>query len=352
MKQGPAKETIQIAVLDSVLYGAARAFEYLGKRGQGMLDRIGDGIVEYCTRNGYLDESADFEELRDRLTNFFEENGYFRVDVIGEGDTVAYSYRDYRYRKLETKLRQKGNKLLACTWCIADDALTRRRGRSPSGAGQTSGLVFVSDVELPDGFISRYRATGLRKTQEIESRIRMHQGAKVKGRIPPEKVGLPAFEAVEYGLARGFEYLGAQAQLFLDDLADGIMEFLREEFRLSLSKNPKQALGSLASFFASRGLADRIGVNLSPSTLDVVFTNYRYASVLRQSLDDGINLVSCPFTLATRTILRGDGLAAEKMKWKIEDNRKVVLTSQLVRIEDQEFDEDRVARAMDSIPRT
>jgi len=351
MKQGPSRETIQIAVLNSVLYGAARAFEYLGERGQGMLDRIGDGIVEYCARNGYLDWSADFDELRDRLTTFFEENGYFWVDVKREGDTVAYSYRDYRYRKLETKLQQKGNKLLACPWCIADDALSRRKGKSPSRAGQTSRFVFVSEVQLPDGFVSRYRATGPRKTQEIESKIRKFQGAEKMTRIPSDEVGLPAFEAVEYGLARGFDYLGAQAQLFLDDLANGIIEFLREEFRLSLSQNPKRALNSLASFYASRGLADKIDVNLSSSTVNVLFTNYRYASVLKQLLDNGTNLVSCPFTLATRTILRGDGLAAEEMKWKIEHNRKVVLTSQLAKIEGKEFDEDRVARLMDSIAR-
>jgi hypothetical protein len=35
--------TIQFAVLDPMLYGAARAFDYLGFRGQDMLDRIGDG---------------------------------------------------------------------------------------------------------------------------------------------------------------------------------------------------------------------------------------------------------------------------------------------------------------------
>jgi hypothetical protein len=347
MKRGPAKETIQIAVLDSVLYGAARAFEYLGERGQGMLDRIGEGIVDYCTRKGYLDESASFEDLNDSLNAFFEENGYFRVDITEEGDTVAYAFRNYQYVNLEKKLQQKGNELLACPWCIAGDALIRRKG-SPA---QTPGFVYVSREQLPDGFIRRYKVAENQKTH-VESEKRRYEAAEKIGQIPPGMVGLPAFEAVEYGLARGFEYLGAQAQLFLDDSADGIIEFLHEEFRLPSSQKPKQTLDSLASFYASRWLADKIDVSLSSSTLDIVFTNYRYASVLKELLDDGTNLISCPFTLATRSILRGDGLAAGETKWKIEDDRNVVLMSQLAKIEGQEFDEDRVARMMDSIART
>jgi hypothetical protein len=347
MTRGPSKETIQIAVLDSVLYGAARAFEYLGERGQGMLDRIGEGIVDYCTRKGYLDESATFEDLRDSLNAFFEENGYFRVDITADGDTVAYAFRNYQYLKLEKKLQQKGNELLACPWCIADDAIIRRKG----GPAPTPGLVYVSREPLPDGFIRRYKVAANQKAH-VESEKRRYEAAEKSGQVPPEMVGLPAFEAVEYGLARGFEYLGAQAQLFLDDSADGIIEFLREEFRLSLSQKTKQTLDSLASFYSSRGLADKIDVSLSPSTLDIKFTNYRYASVLKELLADGTNLISCPFTLATRSVLRGDGLAVGETKWKIEDDGNVVLTSQLAKIEGQEFDEDRVAQMMDSIAPT
>jgi hypothetical protein len=347
MTGGPAKETIQIAVLDSVLYGAARAFEYLGERGQGMLDRIGEGIVDYCTTKGYLDESATLEDLSDSLNAFFEENGYFRVDITETGDTVAYAFRNYRYLKLEKKLQQKGNELLACPWCIADDAITRRKG----GPAQTPGLVYVSREPLPDGFVRRYKVAANQKAH-IESEKRRYKAAEKIGQVPPEMVGLPAFEAVEYGLARGFEYLGAQAQLFLDDSADGIIEFLREEFQLSSSQKPKQTLDTLASFYSSRGLADKIDVSLSPSTLDIKFTNYRYASVLKELLDEGTSLISCPFTLATRSILRDDGLAIGDAKWKIENDRNVVLKSQLAKIEGQEFDEDHVARMMDSIART
>lgn len=346
MTQGHQRETIQVAVLDSVLYGAARAFQYLGERGQGLLDRIGDGIVDYCASNGYLDESAGLEELKDSLTAFFEENGYFWIDITEKGDMVQYAFRGYQYVDLEKKLQQKGNDLLACPWCIADDALSRRKG----GPAQPPGFVLVSRESLPDGFTRRYRVMGSQKSH-IESEKRQHEAARTTGQVPLGKVGLPAFEAVEYGLARGFEYLGAQAQLFLDDLADGIIEFLREEFRIPPSENPKQSLVSLASFYASGGLADNIGVDLSSSTLTVSFTNYRYASVLKQLLRDGVNLISCPYTLAARSILRGYGLALGETKWKFEDNRNVVLTSHLAKVEGQDFDEDHVSLMMDSIAR-
>lgn len=344
MKLGPERETIHVAVLDSVLYGAARAFEYLGGRGQGMLDRIGEGIVDYCTRHGYLDESASLEELEDDLTTFFENNGYFRIEVSEEGDLVKHTFRDYKYVKLEKKLQQKGNELLACPWCIADDELIRRKGRSV----RSSGLVFVSREPLPDGFVRRYRVAKNERAQDLESEKRRHKAAQAAGQAPTERIGQPAFEAVEYGLARGFEYLGAQAQLFLDDLADGIIEFLHEEFGLSQSSDPKLTLNSLASFYSSRGLADKIDVDLSSSAVKIVFVNYRYASVLKQLLDEGAGLISCPFTLATRSILRGRGLAAGETDWKTEKNREVILKAQLVRIEGREFDEDRVGRMMDS----
>jgi hypothetical protein len=345
MSEKESKETIQLAVLDSVLYGAARAFEFLGERGQGMMDRIGEGIVDYCTRLGYLEDTGNLDELSERMIKFFEENGYFRVEVTEEGDVLAYAFRGYQYVSLDKKLRARGNELLACPWCIADDALSRRKGKS----AQASRFVFVSHEKLPDGFISRFRVTGPGKAEDIESEKRRHgQRGSKSGEIPPDKVGLPAFEAVEYGLARGFEYLGAQAQLFLDDSGEGIIEFLREEFQLSPSKDMRQNLESLASFYSSHGLADRIEVELSSSAANIVFTNYRYLSVLKQLLEDGTNLVSCPFTLATRKVLRDAGLAVGGMKWRVGDDRNVVLTSELVRVEDQEFDEDRVARLMDS----
>jgi len=43
-------------------------------------------------------------------------------------------------------------------------------------------------------------------------------------------MGLPAFEAVEYGLVQGFDHLGAQAQRLLDNVGAGIIKFVQDEF--------------------------------------------------------------------------------------------------------------------------
>ncbi len=339
------KETIQLSVLDSALYGAARAFEYLGPRGQAMLEKIGEGIVDYCLKERYLKPSDNWEELTTELTAFFVENGYLRGrEVVREGEIITEAIRGYQYLSLKKKLRDKGSVLYSCPWCVAEDAITRTMGVSGPR------LRAISEETLSDGtYVRKHEIAGGSESKRDVLSIPLDLSFIKAEALPADSVGLPVFEAVEYGLVRGYNYLGAQAQLLLDNLGIGIIEFLEEEFQLNLPHEPEKSAKSLASFYVSGGLADSIEVDISSSSASVEFTNYRYAAVLRALLDEGITLASCPLTLTIRAVLRNAGLAVKEMKWKIGDRRDVTLALPIINVAGQQFDEDRVSSMMDAV---
>jgi hypothetical protein len=104
----------------------------------------------------------------------------------------------------------------------------------------------------------------------------------------------------------------------------------------------------LSSFYTKGGLADKIELDLSDSKMEVVFTNYRYAPVLEQLLEEGYRLTSCPFTLAARAVLRKAGFAATGMQWKVLNDRNAEMKMEL-RVAAHEFDEDKIGRMMDGV---
>ena len=116
---------IQLAVLDPLLYGAARAFDYLGFRGQDMLDRVGDGIVQYGLSEGYFEKSNDPLQFVGNVARFFVQNGYMSNATLKEdGDTLVVQFWDYRYLPLMRMLRDRKSYLITCPVCIANHAIT------------------------------------------------------------------------------------------------------------------------------------------------------------------------------------------------------------------------------------
>jgi len=161
-------------------------------------------------------------------------------------------------------------------------------------------------------------------------------------------IGLPAFQTVEYGLACAFEYLGAQAQLLLDNVGDGVIEYLEDAFSTKLEDGPERSLKALAAFYLKQGLADGISVDLSASEIHVRFRNYRYAPVLTRLLDEDHPFTSCPFTLAARSALRKSGWAVRATQWVDLDAQNVTLRMLLRRVTDEEFDELKIAEMMET----
>jgi hypothetical protein len=335
------KESISLSVLDSVLYGAAKAVDYLGLRGERMLYKIGDGILDYCIKAEYIQPSKDVQQMIGIVTNFFIENGYASgLDFNDDAGKITLTFRGWRYLALMKKLKDKNCQLLACPLCIAGFSLFRANGLD---------LQIASDTVSSDGTVVRVmRVTSLSDPDHVVLARDTNMNSIRAEWTNTDKIGVPVFEAVEYGLAMGFEYLGAQAQLLLDNVGAGIIEFLQDEFKIPLPNEPSTTIGNLASFFAANGLADEITFQISGSDVEISFKKYRYAPVLRRLLVEGLSLISCPFTLAIRTCLRQRGFAVGSMQWAFIDERTVSLRMQLQRVADQQFDEEKVSKLMES----
>jgi len=334
---------VRFGVLDPTLYGAARVFDYLGVRGQDMLDKVGEGIIEYGLTEGYFEQSSNPHEFVGNIVKFFAQNGYVNnVKIDQTGETMNITMWNWRFLPIMKKLRNRNSYLLTCPMCIANNAITKSAGVM----GER-----ISEQVTPDGMYTMTikMVPGIRNTRQTVIPLKPADLSNTPlASQMNESLGLPAFEAVAYGLARAFDYLGAQAQLLLDKVGAGVIEFLQEELQISLPNEPSKAVENLALFFTKNQLADEIRSQISPSEAKISFTNYRYARVLRRLLSEGITLVSCPFTLTVRTLLRQRNLAAGDVKWKFVGERDVSLTMPIVRIADQQFDEEKVASLMES----
>jgi hypothetical protein len=336
------KDNIQLIVLDSVLFGTARALSYLDVKGQVMMDKIGEGILEYCFQAGYIEKSGGLHQLAQKVSDFFAKNGYVGgTQIAQDGELLAVTLGDWQYLGLMKKLRKQENYLLACPLCLADNALFRSNG--------LYGQVVYEELDSDGGFLRKYKvgpATTLSSPESLTPpKLTNLSSVRYDGTV---KVGAPAFEAVEYGLAHGFDYLGAQANVLLDHVGQGILEFLKSESSLTLTGNIEKDMEVLCSFFKSKGLADDVQFTLSSSVATTRFRNYRYEPVLRSLLQEKVRLVSCPFTLAERALLRDAGLTVGESDWILLDRKGAQLNMRLMKI-DRDFDEDRIGAMMDKV---
>lgn len=339
MSSKQPEERLQLDVLDSVIYGAARAFDYLGERGQEMLDKVGDGIMDYLLKEGFLKKTVDPQQLMFEMVSFFKENGYVDgVEFTQQGETVTVKMKGWRFLSLMSRLRNQNCYLLTCPVCLASDSMMRANNQ---------GWLRVKEKITPDGdYNLTYKPVPIAQANTVAPEPDMTSITTDYSTKP--EIGKPVFETVEYGLACGFEFLGAQAQLLLDNVGQGVLEFLHEQFSMQFPDEPRSALKTLAEFYAEHGLADHIKIDWSASRIEVTFENYEYARVLKRLIEEGHYLASCPFTLAARSILRKAGFAVAGMTWSFRSSRNVTLTMPLRNVTHQEFDEDRVASLMDS----
>ncbi len=337
------RENIQLIVLDSVLFGTAKALDYLDVRGQVMMDKIGEGILRYCFKAGYIEKSGDLQQLVNKVGSFFADNGYVGGIQVGqEGELLAVTLSDWRYLGLMKRLRKQETYLLACPLCLANNAVFRSNGLYSQ---------IVYEELAPNGaFLRKYKITPATAVSPPEAltppKLTNLGSVRYEGTV---KVGVPAFEAVEYGLAFGFDYLGAQGRVLLENVGHGIIKFLQAEAELTLTGNITKDLDLVSSFFKSRGLADDIQFTLSSSSATTSFRNYRFEPVLRLLLDEGLQLVSCPFILAARAVLRNAGWAVGDMQWNLLGNKGCTLNMPMLKVSDQQFDEERIGAMMDKV---
>ena len=333
-------ESIQLPVLDSVLYGAAKAFDYLGIRGQDMLDKVGEGILDYAIKRGFIKRVEDPQQFAHEMITFFKNNGYVRdVGVTQDGEILTITMRGWNFIPLMSKLRSQNCFLLSCPLWVANNSFMN---------ANSLGWERIDErVTADGGYVEHVKFVPFSASTRLPPKPDDMSTVKAESNVG-KRIGLPAFEATEYGLARAFDYLGAQAQLLLDSVGSGAVEFLQSELHAQLSKSYRESLQVLSSIYTQGGLADRIEFDLSDSRITVAFTNYRYAPVLERLLDDGYSLTSCPFTLAARAVLRNAGFAVTEMQWNVLNDRNAEMKMEL-RLAGQEFDEDKIGRLMEKV---
>ena len=240
---------------------------------------------------------------------------------------------------LMSKLRNQNCLLLTSPLCLANNYFRN---------ANSLGWKRINERVTPDGdYVIQVRVVPSSAATHLPPELADMSTIKAES-IVGKRIGLPAFEATEYGLARAFDYLGAQAQLLLDNVGSGAVDFLESELHVQLTKNHRKSLQELSSFYTQGGLADKIELTLSDSKVEATFTNYRYAPVLERLLDEGYRLTSCPFTLAARAVLRNAGFAATNMQWKVLSSRNAEMKMEL-HVAGQTFDEDKIGRMMDSV---
>jgi hypothetical protein len=304
-----------------------------------MLDNVGGGIVEYLVKKGILQESKDPMQMTFQIANIFRENGYIaQVSLTPKGEAYSVTMQNWNYLPLMKNLRNKGSILLACPMCIANNSVLRSNSLAWKRVSE--------EVDSDGNYFEQMELVPYGEGQATPNPSALADLTAIPEATSDTHVGIPVFEAVEYGLIHGFEYLGAQAELFLDAIGRGILEFVKEEAGLQHPDDLKDATKALASFFTKNGLADRIDVQLSPADVRVEFENYRSAPVLEQALSEGLRSVSCPFLLALKALLRRDGRIVEESKWDFRTGANASLVMRLRGVAD-EFDAEKISALMD-----
>jgi len=337
------ESVVQLAILDPLLYGAAKAFDYLGFRGQDMIDTVGDGIVQYGVGEGYFEKSNDPHQFAGNVVKFFLENGYLsNASVKQDGDTLDIEMSNWKYLPVMRKLRNRHSYLLTCPLCIANHSIRKSVGEVTER---------VREDISPDGTYT-VKIRTIPGTKDVANSAIPIEKADLNGvrlgNQPNETIGTRAFESVLYGLACGFEFLGAQAQLLLDNVGTGMIEFIQEESKLNFPSEPQDSLDILSTFMSKGGLADTIRVHASNGEVRVDFDNSRYLPVLKRLTEEGRQLVSCPFTLAARSLIKMSGPSVGEMSWQIE-GRNIRLLMPIVDANKQEFNEEAISRIMDQL---
>lgn len=331
---------ISLAILDPLLYGTARAFDYLGIKGQDMLDRVGDGIVQYGVSEGYFEKSNDPIQFVENTVKFFMQNGYVsNASAKQDGNMLEIEFQNYRFLPVLRKLRDRKSYLVTCPICIADNAITKSFGVISER---------LSENAAPDG-TWRIKLKIVPGTEHTERTVFTSQPTEPKNLLSItnqyQRIGARAFEVIAYGLAYAFDFLGAQAQLLLDNVGSGMIEFMHEEAKLTFPSDQEDALRVLSRSMCEGGLADAIRIQVSKHKVSVDYENSRYLPVLKRLLKEGRSLVSCPFALAARSLIKRSGWTVGEMDWEIEGgNARLIMETGDVR--EQEFDEEAVGNMM------
>ena len=241
-------KAIDRSAMDALLYGIANGLGYLGQQRQVMFDRMSGFMLEYLTKCGVIVPSDKPEAIEKSL------------------------------RKLLVR----------------------------SGFGPKMPLKFEGSPPRPSlpGFIN-YLSGDKGWTTVAQGRAsRPVAGSRVK-----KRVDWVLYEMVLYGMTKGLDELGEQAQLLIDGMGTEMLNYLVETGEIEPSDDPDVFVRRASEYFGRVGFADkRSGFKMEGSPPDTLIGTYVYSryhiNVLRRLRETNCALYSCPPCLVGNSIMR------------------------------------------------
>ena len=147
----------------------------------------------------------------------------------------------------------------------------------------------------------------------------LKRGASPKGGATrvKEKVDWVLYETVLYGMTKALdEELGVQAQLILDRIGTGMLDYLLGVGAIQPSDDMNVLVSNVTDYFVKAGYAKSFQFELEGAPPDTFVSRYEsapyYTTVFRRIQKEGSALLSCPLCLVGHSIWANGG-------WKFGD---------------------------------
>jgi len=236
---------IDRTAIDALLYGIWRSLEYLGEQKRALLEKIEAETLQHLIDTGDIPSGARPVDRASSLRELLLENGY--------GPSLAK--------------RTKGNQ-------------------------RTSVIPSLVDIMKPDeNHMTVGRASG-------------------RGLVDKQKISWALYEAVLYGMTSALDdQLGAQAQLLLQRIGTGMLEYLIGVGAIENSDDLETLAQRVADYYVSAGYTRSFRGGLEGP--NVWMSRYESApyfpNVIRRLRNKGSALFSCPLCLTGQSVWINQG---------------------------------------------
>jgi len=258
---GVTYKRIDRTAMDALLYALLKSLDYMGEQRRVILDRMGSVMLQYLVETGTVRSPDRPSEFDQSLKRLLIKNGYSPSIPM----------------------------------------------QSKAVAGAPSSLNLVEILTPTDRHLDG--------------------GAFPKSSVSreKEKVDWVLYEMVLYGMTKALDdQLGVQAQLILDRIGTGMLDYLLELGAIERSDDPKILIQSVIDYFVKAGYAKSFQFELEGAPPDTFVSRYEsaryYTTVFRRIQKEGSALLSCPLCLVGHSIWATQG-------WKFGDIFEVRIKS-------------------------
>lgn len=257
--------------MDALLYGLHKGLDYMGEQERVILDRMESAMMQYLVDTGTVPSSDRQRESARSLRSLLIKNGY--------GPRMP------------------------------------PQSRAVPETPQSPNLV---EILTP-------------------TNRRLDGGASPKGSASGEKerVDWVLYEMVLYGMTKALDdQLGAQAQIILDSIGAGMLDYLIEVGAVEGSEDPQVLLQNLIDYFVEAGYAKSLKFEVEGTPPDTFVSRYEsaryYTTVYRRIQKEGSALLSCPLCLAGHSVWATQGWRfGDVFEVRIQSSGKVLMRARV-----------------------